>query len=845
MMRPSRVVLAALVLLLVSAPGYAQRRANKKKASEAPPRLAASGGMIEPSASLDTRWLQEDFPAVCIGPGGKPLVAYVAYDTTADTVRLAELTDGGLVERGALSEPGNAYQPCLACDGNGTVWCVWSQMQDGRWNLLGRPIRDGKPDGKIVTVAASPGNDLFADAKTDRQGRVWVTWQSFDGGHGDIFLKHYDPKALPEEAWSPPIQVTKHPAGDWEPRLAFGAGDEALVVFDTYRHGNFDVLLARVSPDGETRLTPIAASGRYEARAEAAASPDGKTLWVAYEDGPKRWGKDLGSEWRSLGGGLHFDRHLYLARVDLATGKTSKVADVTPLIPGLMATLGTPNSNSICLPEIVVDGSGNPWLFYRHGKAFWQVALTKYNVEKKAWTRPQTFARSTYCQDRRVAAAVGPEGTVYAVWPSDGRKGKQQRVSGIHLARLDPKQPRPLADPAMLATEQKRAKPAFVPVNDTPERPRDEHHRWEFDDQQYTLYWGDFHRHTDFSQCRTSDDGCIVEHFRYAYDASGLDYLSTTDHTDAGKVYHEYEWWQTQKFADMFHNPGFFLAFYAYEREQRWPYGHRNVVFIERGGPIVYIQRANYAASRWATPLPPQDGARDGEIPPWQLWDLLRHSGYRVITMEHTPGGGMGTDWSVYKQIDSQIETLVEIYQGSRNSYEGVGAPQPAVAHQGGPMDFGKFNAGAYQNALRLGHKLGVFASSDHRSTNISFGGVYVKKFDRPGVFEAVDARRTIAATDKIFMEFSCNGHLLGEIFETSEKPTMKVSVRGTAPIRAVTIVRNEANIRRFSPKEGSQFDATFTDEEPLVGENRYYVRVEQTDGNMGWTSPVWATYKP
>lgn len=840
----ARLVTHLLVIALVSAaalPGNAQQSPPKKKTRNAA-KAAAPGKTLEPIASLATPSLQEDFPAICIGPDGNPLVAHIAYDTTADTVRLAELTSEGLVERAILSEPGNVYQPSLAVDGQGTVWCVWSQMQGTRWNLLCRTITDGKPGDRIVSLTDSPAGDIFPTAKTDRRGRVWVAWQSLDGGHGDIFVKCYDPKA---GEWSDAIQVTDHPAGDWEPRLAFDGDDRALVLFDSYRNGNFDLFLAKVSLDGQVELSPITATERYEARASAAASPDGKTLWVAYEEGPKRWGKDLGSEWRKLGGGLHYDRHLYLARVDLPTGSVTKIADITRLTPGLMTTLGKPDSSSICLPEVVVDRQGNPWVFYRFGKSFWKVALTKYDVANGTWSKPQTLGNSSYCQDRRIAATLGPDGHIYAVWPSDGRTGKQQQISALHLARIDPVTPLPQADPSLLTTEQSRIGEAFTPVNDTPERDRADHHDWTFDGEEYTLYFGDFHRHTDFSRCRTSDDGCIVEHFRYAYDACGLDFLSTTDHTDAGKVYHEYEWWQTQKLADMFHTPDFFLAFYAYEREQGWPYGHRNVIYLNRGGPIIYIKRANYAASRWATPLPPEDGAIKGDIPPWQLWELLRKTGRRVITMEHTAASGMGTDWAIYKEIDSRIETLVEIYQGSRNSYEGVGAPQPAVARQGGPMEFGRFNAGVYQNALRLGHKLGVFASSDHRSTNISFGGTYVKKFDREGVFEAMDARRTIAATDKIFMEFSCNGQMLGSIFETTQQPTMKVSIRGTAPIKTVTILRNEVTIRRFTPTDGATFDATFTDEDPIVGENRYYVRVEQNDGNMGWTSPVWVTYRP
>ncbi|MDP7254228.1 MAG: hypothetical protein QGF00_31810, partial [Planctomycetota bacterium] len=61
--------------------------------------------------------------------------------------------------------------------------------------------------------------------------------------------------------------------------------------------------------------------------------------------------------------------------------------------------------------------------------------------------------------------------------------------------------------------------------------------------------------------------------------------------------------------------------------------------------------------------------------------------------------------------------------------------------------------------------------------------------------------------------------------------------------IRRVTIVRNETNYKVFTPKD-SDFSSTFTDEKPLDGENRYYIRVEQEDGNMAWASPVWVTIK-
>ena len=44
----------------------------------------------------------------------------------------------------------------------------------------------------------------------------------------------------------------------------------------------------------------------------------------------------------------------------------------------------------------------------------------------------------------------------------------------------------------------------------TPERPRDDRHTWTHDGTTYKLYWGDFHRHTDVSNCITANDGCVL-----------------------------------------------------------------------------------------------------------------------------------------------------------------------------------------------------------------------------------------------------------------------------------------------------------------------------------------------
>ena len=830
-------------------PAKEKKQGNKKRQKAKGPQLPT----VAPTRSINVTGIHEDFPAVALTVEGTPVAVYIGHDGERDTLQLAT-ADGKTelvgVEKIAEPESGNLYQPCLTRLANGTLLCVWSELGlDKQWDLWSRAITaDGKSfAGEAQQLSTDSGNDIFPDLGTDRHGRVWVTWQRLSGGVSNVWARHLDAES---GEWSDETQVTNGEAGDWEPRLAFGAGEEALIVFDSYRNGNFDAFLAKVSPAGTVgEPITLAATDRYEARPEAAASRDGKSLWVAYETGMAHWGKDLGSEWRKKGGGLHHDREIKLVKVALESGEVEKIADVTALLPDLVPNPSSVGTGAIDVPEVVVDESGNPWVFFRfclvQSPGFWQTAFAKLDAETLAWTKPEVLGNSSFCLDRRTSV-VAKDGELIAIYPSDSRKNKQQGDTGVFLTSIETKAQRESIGELPFDLV-KQAPSALKPYNDTPERARDDHHTWEIGGEKYTLYWGDVHRHTDFSNCRTTDDGCIVEHYRYAIEAGGLDFLGTSDHTDIGKTYDPYEWWQTQKIADLFHNPGSFVSLYAYEREQKFPYGHRNVVFQERGGPIIYIKRKKYEESPYAKslPLPKPDGEILGDIAPWQVWDLLRAYGKRAVTIEHTPAGGMGTDWTKYEKIDSEFETILEVFQGSRNSSEGEGAPQPPIVVGGEQVSkfSGNSAKGTWQVALGLNHQLGAFASSDHRSTNLSYGGVYVKELTREGIFEAMDMRRTAAATDKIFMEFSCNGHLMGEIFETSEKPSFKMWIEGTAPISKVTLIRNEKDYQVFEPGT-VKFEQAWTDQSPVAGENRYYLRIEQEDGNMGWTSPVWVTLK-
>ena len=81
----------------------------------------------------------------------------------------------------------------------------------------------------------------------------------------------------------------------------------------------------------------------------------------------------------------------------------------------------------------------------------------------------------------------------------------------------------------------------------------------------------------------------------------------------------------------------------------------------------------------------------------------------------------------------------------------------------------------------------------------------------------------------------------MGSTLKCNTPPKLAFRVDGTAPVKRVTVVRNETDYKIFAPGT-TNWSGTFEDQEPLDGINRYYLRIEQADGNMAWASPVWVT---
>ena len=83
----------------------------------------------------------------------------------------------------------------------------------------------------------------------------------------------------------------------------------------------------------------------------------------------------------------------------------------------------------------------------------------------------------------------------------------------------------------------------------------------------------------------------------------------------------------------------------------------------------------------------------------------------------------------------------------------------------------------------------------------------------------------------------------MGEEFTVSEPPAIAVKLTGTKEFAKVHIVRNGEYVYSIEPKK-REVDFVWKDSAPDRGKTSYYyVRGEQTDGELVWVSPMWITY--
>ena len=779
---------------------------------------------VPPVEAVTTDEFEDDYAALSGTGDGTLALAWIGYKDENDQVFVRDWSNGSW---GAIRRVEGAYgdlQGLASASGlDNSLHLVWAQRFEGSWRLM-HAQRSNEAWSAPRAIVSAAGNNLFPALASDRDGTLHLAWQSARGGFSAIYHKSFD-----GSKWSAEIPLS-HPgamANEWNPDIATDTNGTAWVTWDSYEGGSYNIRLRSVVDHRAGDLIRVTDTPRYHGSPSIAVDGEDR-VWIAYDESEENWGKDSGFLLRG-GTGIYQSR---TNRVVVWNGSEwlEPLDDVNRRFrPGVQRYVQS--------PKLVPDRKGRMWILVRPrvratkpeslwaagGK--WAVMATYYSGGE--WADPFGIPESVGRNEGPMDGLAGTHGKIFAAWTTDQKLwggptfGHYPRDNQIFFAEISGQFRNERIEPILLGPRG-RERPAMLPLE-----PRESqqiaairNYTIHSAGKRFKIYRGDMHRHTDIS-LDGSGDGSLYTAFRYMMDAAGMDFFLVTDHKGGQDT--EYSWWRTEKAEDMFHVPGRFVTLFGYERSLSYPNGHRNIIFAERGNRPIPITREE----------------RNSSTGPF-LYDALREQ--RGIATSHTSHTNMGTDW---RDNDPELEPIVEIFQGARTSAEHEGAPLASSEARNDLWAGGYRPKGFVWLAWEKGYKLGVQASSDHVSTHTSYAMVISENFSRQGLLDAMRQRHTYAATSNIILDYRLRAGddewIQGDDFSTSEIPTVRVVVRGTDDIKEVAVVRDNSYVHTLKG-DGERMEFEFREQSLEAGEHYYYVRVEQADGNVAWSSPIWVT---
>jgi|GEM_PF-1202694 len=729
---------------------------------------------------------------------------------------------------------------------NDWLYVVTSMEIDGVWKLAVKAIsleEESSEELETYTFGVSDTVNRNPAITASCSGKPFVAWEADVKGYRSIYATRLD-KGRPEVEMIRRVSPEKVNANN--PDIADVPFTNIFVVYDAVDEKGADLFVVRYHEDKLRPCKPVRLTNdpRIERHASIKAAPGGGTLWLAWQS--QSYGTTVGRSPKN-------DPHnvLRAVRVNNVNEQRIVVACFNPFDdtsePKLLAPLGlfehVSTANRLLLrPQIIFDLSGRLWLTARMSTGQhtgWAPVAWCYDVSE--WSEMKTLHYNVG-RYRPIHPIQSRGGKLVVACQTDNLPNGWGPTRGIHPGWLSAIVMREL-------TNQKdgghgRVYTLALKPLEMPETTFSLPQRWDYlgvnlprqtrtiDGEKLTLLFGDFHDHSDMSVCARATNPPVDDLYANERDIERIDFLAITDH---GYNLDRQQWEWSAEHARQAHQPGKFVTFLAQEwtSSKNGPalpgginrYGHHNLIFLDPYHDRFY-------------------DAFDGDVSPRMLWDGMAVVEYLCIPHQLADwqgkgGGNPPTDWNF---VDEHLQPVAEIYQ-ARQSYEYLGCPRQAPA--GAP-----FKGYYLQDAWAKGIIIGVIASPDHGG-GCGKIGAWAKEFTREGIFEAVRARRTFGTSHpKMSLLFRTDANqLMGEVVirdnqaktqEDEREICFNVEAITPRPIKEVVIFRNNEIVYRSSP-DSTKIDIDWTDEAPPAEPRLwYYARVECTDDELAWSSPIW-----
>ena len=493
-------------------------------------------------------------------------------------------------------------------------------------------------------------------------------------------------------------------------------------------------------------------------------------------------------------------------------------------VGGMIGESPIPLALNAVKPSVAIDDSKKLWLSYQ-----------SYNLNGKWDTWIQLITTGTQSQPIKVNENGGLYSRKAAIGCSSDNKIKvvTQKASGSGINRK--------SDIELLSFETTNGylpKPVSRPIklSNTHKTCSRVHYTTIKNKQKLSLFFGDIHMHSELSGCSRFKDGNIREKFDFCQKYDGLDFAALTDHS---KEFNSNDWESLQEEIKFYELGGDFKIFPAYEFVENTDElsFHRQIIYKDFGLPFLFRDHEKGIAKNsdiWK---------RIGDMP--------------ILTVLHQPADdGMK---AVYSEHDPKYQPVVEIFQlrGSYEKWEGKrwvfenrwqfyknAADTSESDKNKKPEDWLQKDL-FIQEALAKGLIFGFSGGGEHEGVAVT--AVYSEDLSRESIFNAILQRRCYATSGaKIVLDVKVNENPMGSIIDKTENIKVDINVIGTALISKITIVKNNMDIFTYNPNNQSHADFLWCDDSDKINPNwnaphdAYYIRVEQVDKHMAWSSPVY-----
>lgn len=747
-------------------------------------------------------------PSVATSPQGARLTAWVEWVPDRGDVVLAVLEPapdapadpGWLLEPEIVSgEVADIFRPTALLTADGAPWVFFGRRTAGEVAVWATAwTTTGWSEPEVVSGSDHPSFNQEAVAHAD--GSVAICWQGRQDDRFGIFARTFS-----GGTWGPATLVSAGiEANVWDPATAAFEDGSTAYAWSEYLDGSYRVVVRRRDRDGHLGEPRNLTSGSDYALHPHLAVTHDQQLWCAFDlitvaghggSGPTRLrpAAEVGADPAVVEGVRAGSENI---PPELLPDVTASIRVVAVSDTGVHEAPGqlAPSLDVVPagLPKLVATNDGGLVVAYRvHRKLplmtyYWEVATQV--LAPGGWLPPTTFSGTDGTLEE-VSLAATATGAVVAAqtdarlqvaldW-SEGFGGRECPYLHEHQGAVVW---HGVHGVGTIVTAEVATSGSAAVVREADSRTSRVHaggradaRRWRHDDhpprrdryvvqaggRELRLFWGDLHRHSLVSRCTAGDEPSLEDFYRYAWDVCEYDFWAVTDHSENSS---DYQWWSIQKIADLFHVDQRFVPLYGFEWTSA-DSGHQNVIYgdVVRGAPIF---------SAFA----------EGTTDPAGLWtELARHPEFPAITIPHHPGSAMVyNDWDFH---DPQYSRLVEIFQACRGNYEAPGAfRQYSDATREGTFAV---------DGLMRGHRFGFIASSDH-GHGASYVGAFAESLDRASIFDALQRRRTFAATTRdVMVDVRMGEAILGEEVTTHGPRTLTVHAEAYTDLARVDVLKN------------------------------------------------------